>query len=299
MLHSTSTAPSRRRALRVGLSSGRLLRFPGAFNPLSALLIQRLGFDGVYISGAVVAADLGLPDIGLTTLSEVASRAQQISRVTDLPSIVDADTGFGDPLNLARTVQVLEDAGLAGCHIEDQVNPKRYDHLDGSDVVPREEMLRRIGAAVAARRDPDFVLCARTDARAVEGIDAAIDRAKSYVDAGADMIFPEALTGPEEFEAFRKAVDVPLLANMTEFGKGGMLSTRQLQDLGVNVAIYPVTLLRLAMKAAEQGLRAILADGSQAGVLDQMQHRADLYELIDYKAYAEFEDDIFGLLTRT
>lgn len=196
MLHSAVSPAQKRAASRSGLRSGKLLRFPGAFNPLSAMLINRHGFQGVYVSGAVISADLGLPDIGLTTLSEVAGRAQQIARVTDLPALVDADTGFGEPMNAARTVQVLEDAGVAGLHIEDQVNPKRCGHLDGTDVVEREVAVRRIKAAVAARRDPAFVIAARTDSAAVNGLDDAVDRAKAYADAGADLIFPEAMTMP-------------------------------------------------------------------------------------------------------
>ncbi|WP_078865450.1 isocitrate lyase/phosphoenolpyruvate mutase family protein, partial [Streptomyces roseus] len=237
MLHTHTTAAAKRGSFRERLSSGRLLRMPGAINPYSARLIQEAGFDGVYLSGAVLAADLGLPDIGLTTSTEVAARAQQITRTTDLPALVDADTGFGEPLNAARTVQLMEDAGLAGLHVEDQVNPKRCGHLDGKALMPLDAMVRRVRAAVDARRDPDFLLMARTDARSVEGLEAAIDRAKAYVDAGADAIFPEALGSEAEFEVFRKAVDVPLLANMTEFGKGPLLSSRALEDLGYNLVI--------------------------------------------------------------
>src|SRR5690606_6754353 len=179
-LAAATSAAEKRIALRAGLAGDRILRLPGAFNPLVAKLVQELGFEGVYVSGAVVSAELALPDIGLTTLTEVAGRGQQIARVTDLPVLIDADTGFGEPMNAARTVTVLEDAGLAGCHIEDQVNPKRCGHLDGKAVVPAAEMIRRLRAAVSARRDPNFVICARTDARAVEGLDAAVDRAKAY-----------------------------------------------------------------------------------------------------------------------
>ena len=213
---------------------------PGAFNPLSARLIERKGFDGVYISGAVISADLGLPDIGLTTLTEVAGRGQQIARMTELPAIIDADTGFGEPMNVARTIQTLEDAGLAGTHIEDQINPKRCGHLDGKSVVDADTAIKRIRAAVDARRDPDFLIMARTDIRAVEGLPAAIDRAKALVDAGADAVFPEAMRDLGEFEAMRAALDVPILANMTEFGKSELFSTAQLQGAGVNLVIWPV-----------------------------------------------------------
>ena len=294
MLHAAVPAADKRAAFRAGLTSGKLLRFPGAFSPLSAMLIARHGFEGVYVSGAVISADLGLPDIGLTTLTEVAGRAQQIARVTALPSLVDADTGFGEPMNAARTVQVLEDAGVAGMHIEDQVNPKRCGHLDGKDVIDRDIAVRRIKAAVAARRDPGFVIAARTDAAAVAGIDEAIERAKAYADAGADLIFPEAMTGEADFERFRAAIDTPILANMTEFGKSRLLPAATLESLGVNVVIYPVTLLRLAMHAADAGLAEIAARGTQEGLLDRMQHRRDLYDLLDYQAYNTFDTGIYN-----
>jgi methylisocitrate lyase len=293
MLHTRTTPAQRRRALRERLATGRLLQMPGAINPLSAKLIEDTGFEAAYLSGAVLAADLGLPDIGLTTVTEIAARAQQTTRATGLPVLIDADTGFGEPMNAARTVQLLEDAGLAGLHLEDQVNPKRCGHLDGKSVVERDTMSRRVRAAVDARRDPDFLLMARTDARAVEGLDAAIDRAKAYIDAGADAIFPEALANEAEFEAFRKAVDVPLLANMTEFGKGKLLTARTLEDLGYNIALYPVTFLRLAMGAVEDGLRTVKAEGTQESLLPKMQTRSRLYELLDYEAYASFDSAVF------
>ena len=289
MLHSSTSAAAKRAAFRAGLASGKLLRFPGAFSPLSAMLIARHGFEGVYVSGAVIAADLGLPDIGLTTLTEVAGRATQIARVTALPSLADADTGFGEPMNVARTVQVLEDAGVAGIHLEDQVNPKRCGHLDGKDVVDRDVAVRRITAAVAARRDASFVIGARTDAASVYGLDDAIERAKAYADAGADLIFPEALGDEAGFERFRAAVDVPILANMTEFGKSKLLDSTTLGILGINVVIYPVTLLRLAMGAAETGLSELAARGTQERLLDRMQHRRDLYDLLDYQSYNAFD----------
>ncbi|MBS2540143.1 methylisocitrate lyase [Catenulispora sp. NF23] len=293
MLHTRTTPAERRRAFRAQLASGRLIRMPGAVNPLSARLIQETGFEAAYLSGAVFSADLGLPDIGLTTSTELAERARQIARVCDLPLLVDADTGFGEPMNAARTVQLLEDAGVAGLHLEDQVNPKRCGHLDGKSVVPRAEMVRRVRAAVSARRDADFVIMARTDARAVEGLDAAIDRAKAYVEAGADAVFPEALADEGEFAAFRAAVGVPLLANMTEFGKGRLLTAQALTDLGYNIALYPVTLLRLAMGAVEDGLRTLAAEGTQAALLPRMQTRSRLYELLDYEAYSSFDSGVF------
>ncbi|GAA3687448.1 methylisocitrate lyase [Gordonia hankookensis] len=284
----------KRRILRAGLESGTLQRWPGAFSPLVAKLIAEVGFEGIYVSGAVLSADLGLPDIGLTTLTEVATRGGSIARATDLPTLVDADTGFGEPMSAARTVATLEDAGSAGCHLEDQVNPKRCGHLDGKAVVPVDDMLRRLAAAVSARRDPEFVICARTDARAVEGIDAAIERAKRYADAGADLIFTEALADLGDFERFRKAVDVPLLANMTEFGKSELLTSDQLRDVGYNAVIYPVTTFRIAMGAVERGLREIDSAGTQSGLLDDMQHRSRLYELLRYADYNDLDTDLFN-----
>jgi methylisocitrate lyase len=294
LLGATSSAADKRAAFRAGLNSGRLQRFPGAFSPLVAKLVAEIGFEGVYVSGAVLSADLGLPDIGLTTLTEVTARGAQIASVTDLPTLIDADTGFGEPMNAARTITLLEDAGLAGCHLEDQVNPKRCGHLDGKAVVSTAEMVKRLRGAVAARRDSNFVICARTDAAGIEGVDAAIERAQAYTDAGADLIFTEALTGPADFEKFRAAVDIPLLANMTEFGKSELLSESQLTDIGYNVVIYPVTTLRLAMNAVESGLREIDAKGTQSGLLGQMQHRSRLYELLRYADYNQFDGEIFN-----
>lgn len=294
MLYSTITPEKKREALRAGLASGRIQQFPGAFNPLSARLIEDKGFDGVYISGAVLANDLGMPDIGLTTLTEVATRAGQIARMTDLPSLVDADTGFGEPMNVARTVQELENAGLAGCHIEDQFNPKRCGHLDGKNVVDTDTAVKRIRAAADGRRDPNFLVMARTDIRGTDTLQAAQERAKALVDAGADAIFPEAMRDLTEFEAIRNAVDVPILANMTEFGKSELFSIADLESVGVNMVIYPVTLLRSAMGAAERTLETINADGTQQGAVTSMQTRARLYELVDYEAYNQFDTSVFN-----
>ncbi|KKB98601.1 methylisocitrate lyase [Mycolicibacter arupensis] len=294
LIGATAAPSEKRAALRAGLESGQLQRIPGAFSPLVAKLIAEIGFEGVYVSGAVLSADLGLPDIGLTTLTEVAGRGAQIAAAINLPTFIDADTGFGEPMSAARTITVLEDAGLAGCHLEDQVNPKRCGHLDGKAVVPTSEMIKRLRAAVAARRDPNFIICARTDAAGIEGLDSAIDRAKAYADAGADLIFTEALYTPADFEKFRAAVTTPLLANMTEFGKSELLTAAQLGDLGYNAVIYPVTTLRLAMRAVEVGLREIDSAGTQSGLLDQMQHRSRLYELLRYAEYNQFDDDIFN-----
>ncbi|HEV7849077.1 MAG TPA: methylisocitrate lyase [Mycetocola sp.] len=294
MLYSTTTPEDKRRIFRQRLAGGELLQFPGAFNPLSARLIEQKGFDGVYISGAVLSADLGLPDIGLTTLTEVAGRAKQIARMTELPALVDADTGFGEPMNVARTIQELEDAGLAGMHIEDQVNPKRCGHLDGKQVVDESTALKRIRSAADARRDDNFLIMARTDIRAVDGLGAAVDRAKKLVDAGADAIFPEAMRDLSEFEAIRNAVDVPILANMTEFGKSELFTTSQLAAVGINIVIWPVSLLRIAMGAAGRALDTLTEEGALTSKLGEMQHRADLYELLDYEGYNHFDTSVFN-----
>lgn len=294
MLFVEKTATEKRASFKKALQSGPILRFPGAHAPLVAMEIERQKFDGVYISGAALSADLGLPDIGLTTLSEVAQRGRQIARVTSLPSIIDIDTGFGEPMSAARSIQELEELGLAGCHLEDQVNPKRCGHLDNKSLVSRDDMARKIMAATDAKRDANFVLFARTDARASEGMDAAIDRAKAYVDAGADAIFPEAMQDEKEFETFRKAIDVPMMANMTEFGKSPLLSARQLEDLGYNLVIYPVTTLRLAMGAIRDGLAEVAKTGTQAGLLDRMQTRSELYELIRYEDYNNYDQSVYN-----
>ena len=288
------SADQKRKAFRAALKSGKLLRFPGAFSPLVAMAIERHGFEGVYISGAALSADLGLPDIGLTTLSEVSGRGAAIARATALPTLIDADTGFGEALNAARTIQTLESAGLCGCHIEDQAGSKRCGHLDNKSLVTTQAMVEKIRASTGARRDKNFLIMARTDARASEGLNGAIERARAYVDAGADAIFPEALADEGEFEKFRKAVKVPLLANMTEFGKSKLLTIRQLSALGINIVIYPVTTLRLAMKSIEDGLATIKNEGTQASLVKTMQTRAELYELLRYESYAKFDKEIFN-----
>lgn len=290
----TVTVAERRAKFRSDLASGSLLRFPGAFSPLVAMLIAELEFEGVYISGAALSADLGLPDIGLTTLTEVANRAESITRSINLPTIVDIDTGFGEPANVARAVCTMDQAGVAGCHLEDQLFPKRCGHLDGKQLVSAEDMCRKIKAAVDAKNDPNFLVIARTDARGVDGLDAAIGRAKQYVDAGAEMIFPEALANSQEFEVFREAIAVPLMANMTEFGKSPLLTTKQLGELGYNLVIYPVTTLRLAMKAIEEGLNRIAKEGTQESIVGDMQTRKRLYELLSYDKYAQIDEALFN-----
>lgn len=283
---------AKREAFRHSLQSGKLLRLPGAFSPLVAMLIEQSGFEGVYVSGAVVSANLGLPDIGLTSVTEVIQTASSIARVTRLPTIVDLDTGFGEPVNVARAIGMAEDAGLVGGHLEDQTLPKRCGHLDHKELVDIPTMARKIKAAVGARRDGLFSIIARTDARGVEGLGRSIDRANAYADAGADMVFPEALESEREFERFRKEVSVPLLANMTEFGKSPLLSTQQLENLGYNVAIFPVTLLRLAMQSVERGLQVLAQQGTQATIVHEMQTRARLYDVIGYAEYAQWDQDI-------
>jgi methylisocitrate lyase len=294
MLFQTVSPEEKRKSLRAAIASGKLLKFPGSFSPLVSMLIEEIGFDGVYVSGAVLSADLGLPDIGLTTLNDVAQRGRAIARTTKLPAIIDIDTGFGEPMNVARTVQEIEQMGLAGCHLEDQINPKRCGHLDNKTLVDVATMTRKIKAAVEARRDANFLLIARTDARGPEGMASAIERAKAYVDAGADMIFPEAMASSDEFKQFRDAINAPLLANMTEFGKSPLLSADQLQSIGYNIVVYPVTTLRLAMKAVEDGLKQIRNEGTQANLIDRMQTRARLYELLQYGRYNQFDQSIYN-----
>ena len=293
MLYEKISATEKRTSLRKRLAEGELLQFPGAFNPLSARLIEQQGFDGVYISGAVLSAELGLPDIGLTTLSEVRSRAEQISRMTKLPTLVDADTGFGEAMNVARTVQELEAAGVAAIHIEDQVNPKRCGHLDGKTVVDQTTAVQRISAAANARLDESLLIMARTDMRATDGLDAAIERMRALEEAGADLLFPEALTSLEEYRIVKSATRVPILANMTEFGKTELFTKAELAEVGVSIVIYPVTLLRSAMGAAERTLMAIKRDGTQASEVEHMQTRAELYELLDYQSYEGFDQEVF------
>ena len=264
------------------LKSNKLLRFPGAYNPLCAKVISEIGFDGVYISGGVMSNDLGVPDIGLTTLNQVSYRSEQIAKVTDLPSIVDADTGFK---NCEKTISTFESKGLSGCHIEDQIDEKRCGHLDNKELISTKEMVEKIKIAVKTRKDKNFLIIVRTDANLVEGLDETINRIKSYEDAGADMIFPEAMKDESEFEKVRKNTKGYLLANMTEFGKSKLLDKKQLENLGYNLVIYPVTTQRLAMKSVEDGLKSIFKDGHQNNIIDKMQTRKRLYELVEYEKY--------------
>ena len=282
-MHFTKKNSSLKRIeLKKKLSNEKILRFPGAYNPLTAKLISEIGFDGIYIAGAVMSNDLGIPDIGLTTLKEVSYRANQISRVSDLPSIVDADTGFH---NCKKTIETFESLGLSGCHIEDQIDEKRCGHLDNKEIISTKEMIKKIKICVSSRKDKNFLIVARTDANTVEGLDKTIDRIKAYEDAGVDIIFPEAMKDENEFEKIRKNSKVKLLANMTEFGKSKILSAKVLENLGYNIVIYPVTTQRLAMKNVEDGLKVIFEDGHQNNIIDKMQTRKRLYKLVEYEKY--------------
>src|SRR5881398_3837354 len=270
------------------LISKEAVMMPGVPNAAMARQVEQVGFNAVYISGAGMAnATAGVPDIGLLTLTEVTQLASYIANAVKIPAIVDADTGFGGAENVARTIQELEKAGLAGCHIEDQEFPKRCGHLAGKSIVDVEEMVGRIKAAVAARRDPNFMIIARTDARAVEDFDRAVERAGEYLAAGADAIFPEALQSADEFRDFAKEIDRPLLANMTEFGKSPLLSVKQLSDFGYRMVIFPMSAFRVAMKASEEFLRDLKERGTQSDWIKKMQTRKELYELLDYDPNAE------------
>ena len=273
--------------LRQLIAQGSVM-LPGVPNAAVARLVERAGFDAVYISGAGMAnATAGVPDIGLLSMTEVVRLAGYIANAVAIPAIVDADTGFGGAENVARTIRELEKADLAGCHIEDQEFPKRCGHLAGKSLVDVDEMAERIKAAVRVRRDQDFFIIARTDARAVEDFGRTVERARSYVEAGADGIFPEALQSSEEFKAFAREVKAPLLANMTEFGKSPLLSFKQLSDFGYRMVIFPMSAFRVSMKASEEFLHDLKKRRTQSGWLDKMQTRKELYELLDYDPNAE------------
>jgi methylisocitrate lyase len=274
-------------AFRQLIAKGAVM-MPGVPNGAMGRQVERAGFGAVYISGAGMAnSTAGVPDIGLLTLTEVVRLAGYIAMAVKIPALVDADTGFGGAENVARTVQELEKAGLAGCHIEDQEFPKRCGHLAGKSIVDVEEMVGRIEAAVGARRDKDFLIIARTDARAVEDFKGALKRAKKYLAAGADGIFPEALQSAEEFRDFAKEIKAPLLANMTEFGKSPLLSFRQLADFGYRMVIFPQSAFRVSMGASEEFFRALKKMGTQKDLVGKMQTREELYDLLDYDPAAE------------
>ena len=276
------------------LSSKKILRIPGAYNPLTAKLIEEIGYDGIYVSGGVMSNDLGYPDIGLTNLKEVSYRANQIARVTNLPSIVDADTGFK---SCEETVNIFEKLGITGIHIEDQISQKRCGHLDNKELISKEEMIKKIKLSINSRKDKNFKIIARTDANSVEGLDKMIERAKAYQDAGADIIFPEALLDEKEFEKVRKNLNIYLLANMTEFGKTKLFSYKQLENFGYNIVLYPVTTQRLAMKSVEEGLKDIFERGHQNNIIDKMQTRKRLYELVEYEKYNSLDEKIYNFST--
>ena len=276
------------------LKSGKILRVPGAYNPLTAKLIEEIGYDAVYVSGGVMSNDLGYPDIGLTTLEDVSIRAKQIARVTNLPTIVDIDTGFK---SCKKTVQTFEKFGITAVHLEDQIERKRCGHLDNKELISKEKMIKKIKECTKAKKDKNFKIIARSDAKGVEGIDKMIDRCKAYVDSGAEIIFPEALADEKDFEKVRKSLDCYLLANMTEFGKSKLLSYKKLENLGYNIVIYPVTTQRLAMKNVEDGLRDIYVNGHQNNIIDKMQTRKRLYELVDYEKYNSLDEKIYNFNT--
>ena len=294
-MHFVEKDPSQKRIDFVNkLKSKKIIRAPGAYNPLTAKLIQEIGYDAVYVSGGVMANDLGFPDIGLTTIEDVSTRSYLISRVTDLPTIVDIDTGFK---SCKETIETFEEFGLTAVHLEDQIERKRCGHLDNKELISKDEMVKKIKDCVSARKDENFKIIARSDAKSVEGLDKMIDRCKAYIDAGAEIIFPEALTDEKDFEKVRKELSCYLLANMTEFGKTKLLNYKELENLGYNIVIYPVTTQRLAMKNVEDGLRDIYVNGHQNNIIDKMQTRKRLYELVDYEKYNSLDEKIYNFNT--
>ena len=294
-MHFVEKKPEEKRELlNQKLKSNKILRVPGAYNPLTAKLIEEIGYDAVYVSGGVMANDLGFPDIGLTTLEDVSTRSYLISRVTNLPTIVDIDTGFK---SCDKTIRTFEEFGVAAVHLEDQIERKRCGHLENKELISTDKMVGKIKECVKAKKDKNFKIIARSDAKEVEGIDKMIDRCKAYIDAGAEIIFPEALANEKDFEFVRKNLDCYLLANMTEFGKTKLLNYKELENLGYNIVIYPVTTQRLAMKNVEDGLRAIFDDGHQNNIIDKMQTRKRLYDLVDYEKYNSLDEKIYNFST--
>ena len=294
-MHFIQKEPKEKRVSLVQkLKSNKILRVPGAYNPLTAKVIEEIGYDAVYVSGGVMANDLGFPDIGLTTLEDVSTRSYLISRVTNLPTIVDIDTGFK---SCEKTIQTFEEFGVAAVHLEDQIERKRCGHLGNKELISTDEMVKKIKECVSAKKDENFKIIARSDAKAVEGIEKMIDRCKAYIDAGAEIIFPEALENEKEFEIVRKALNSYLLANMTEFGKTKLLNYKDLENLGYNIVIYPVTTQRLAMKSVEDGLRDIFKDGHQNNIIDKMQTRKRLYEIVEYEKYNALDEKIYNFST--
>jgi len=294
-MHFVNKEPNQKRIdLSKKLKSNKILRAPGAYNPLTAKLIEEIGYDAVYISGGVMANDLGFPDIGITTLEDVSTRSYLISRVTNLPTIVDIDTGFK---SCKETIEIFEEFGIAAVHLEDQIERKRCGHLDNKELISTDAMVKKIKDCVSAKKDENFKIIARSDAKEVEGLDKMIERCKAYIDAGADIIFPEALEDEKDFEKVRKELSGYLLANMTEFGKSKLFNYKQLENFGYNIVIYPVTTQRLAMKSVEDGLRNIYDTGHQNNIIDKMQTRKRLYELVDYEKYNQLDEKIYNFST--
>ena len=294
-MHFVEKEPNQKRIdFNEKLKSNKILRIPGAYNPLTAKLIEEIGYDAVYVSGGVMSNDLGYPDIGLTTLEDVSNRSKQIARITNLPTLVDIDTGFK---NCEKTIERFEEFGISSVHIEDQVDRKRCGHLDNKELISKDKMVEKIKICVNTKKDTNFKIIARSDANSVEGLDKMIDRCKAYIDSGAEIIFPEALKDEREFEKVRKSLNCYLLANMTEFGKSKLLNYKELENIGFNIVIYPVTTQRLALKNVEDGLRAIFADGHQNNIIDKMQTRKRLYELVDYEKYNSLDEKIYNFNT--
>lgn len=289
MAESRTTSAGAR--FRAAVENERPLQVVGAVNALCALLAERAGFRTLYLSGAGVAnASHGLPDLAVTTLQDVLEDARRITAATDLPLLVDADTGWGSGLMIERTVRELTRAGVAGMHLEDQIDAKRCGHRPGKRLVSTSEMVDRLKAAVDARTDPSFVVMARTDATGVESVEAAIERAARYVEAGADMIFAEALTSLDEFRRFTSAVDAPVLANITEFGRTPLFTIEELRDAGVRLVLYPLTAFRAMNAAARRAYETLRADGTQAALVDSLQTRDELYDLLDYHVQEQQND---------
>ena len=290
----TKKSEEKRIDLDKKLKSNKILRVPGAYNPLTAKVIEEIGYDAVYVSGGVMSNDLGYPDIGLTKLKDVSHRSNQIARVTNLPTIVDIDTGFK---SCKESIETFEKNGISAVHLEDQIDQKRCGHLDNKELVSKDVMVNKIKECVNSKKDKNFKIIARSDAKNVEGLDKMIDRCKAYVDAGAEVIFPEALQDEKEFEKVRKELSCYLLANMTEFGKSKLFNYKELEQFGYNIVIYPVTTQRLAMKSVEDGLRDIYVNGHQNNIIDKMQTRKRLYELVDYEKYNSLDEKIYNFNT--
>jgi methylisocitrate lyase len=265
---------------------------PGVFNAIGAMIAERQGFKAIYLSGSGIAGAMGLPDLSLTTLTEVVEEARRITRISKLPLIVDVDTGFGEVLNVERTVIEMEAANVSAIHIEDQVLPKKCGHLNGKELISKQEMVEKITAATSVRKNKDFMIIARTDARAVEGLEAAISRARAYIDAGADAIFPEALESAEEFKKFAEEVNAPLLANMTEFGKSPLLSAKDLEELGYKIVIFPLTAFRASLKTMEDIYGTIKREGTQRNIIEKLMTRKEFYDLIGYFSYETEDSEI-------